>query len=620
MGLTSEIYLTKNFLSKEEWLELINTISNYNGIFRKWRIIITNDRNQIRYFVKTRCSLPATINNLNSFLLKPTKEIKAPKPNYTLFSLPKVGSSIIDLINYSEIRNKGTLQYLEISFLKLYEDRIKSKIKFYLNKNGVIKKYKVIFAIPTSILSADFDGNKRYFYKSCPKYLEINKILHLLNTDSNNALLSVDTFPYLQGNFYLNQNNFSFDKHSIIMGSSGCGKSKFISLLISNINKNESLKQKYKVVVIDPHAALENDIGGIGKVIDFKSNMDSIDLFMNNNDDIVASTELLLDLLKSLIADQYNSKLERVLRHSIYLLLAAESFNFQNLRRLILDLEYRNDLIKQLKYNLPISIIDFFLSDFNDLKTKSYGVAISPIIGFIDEMEMLPVFNSAQNIQNLKNTIHDNFLTLFSLDRTKLGDKVTKTISGLIMQQLLTIIQKHEIDEHIIFIIDEVAVVENPILSRYLSEARKYNLSLILAGQYFNQISDGLKSSIFANVINYFIFRVSKLDANVLVDNFNMKIPLDDSRDRKIKLLTELNNRECIVRIDSNGVLLPAFKGITLDYKSVPRIKRTNINDNNSVNKDNNFNKAKSKFCLNSDVSLKDILISNSTSRKAVKE
>ena len=617
MGLTSEIYLTKKFVSKDEWLELINTISNYNGILRKWKIIIINDRNQIRYFVKTRCSLPPTINNLNSFLLKPTKSIKKPKQNYTLLTLPKIGSSIIDLINYSEIRNKGTLKYLEIDFTKLYENKIKSNINYYVFKNNLIKKYKVIYAIPTNILSIDFEGNKRYFYRSSPKYLEINKILHLLNTDSNNALLSVDTFPYLQGNFYLNQNNFSFDKHTVIMGSSGSGKSKFISLIINNIYKNKNLKQKYKVVVIDPHAALENDIGGIGKVIDFKSSPDSIDLFINKNDDIVSSTELLLDLLKSLIADQYNSKLERVLRHSIHLLLTDESFNFRNLRKIILDLEYRNDLIKKLKYNLPISVIDFFLTDFNDLKTKSYGEAISPIIGFIDEMEMIPVFNSEEKTDNLKNTIHNNYLTLFSLDRTKLGDKVTKTISGLIMQQLLTLIQKHEIDEHIIFIIDEVAIIENPILSRYLSEARKYNLSLVLAGQYFNQISNELKNSIFANVINYFIFRVSKLDANILVDNFNMKIPLDDSKDKKIKLLTELNNRECIVRIDSNGVLLPAFKGRTLDYKSIPRIKEEVNKTNNNINCKR---KEKTKFNLNSNVSLKDILISNSSSRKVVKE
>ena len=611
MGLTSEIYLTKKNISKEEWSELIRVISNYNGLFRKWKIIIKNDKNQIRYFVKTNCSLPSTINNLNSFLLKSVNNIFLPKSNITLPFITKVNNSVVDIINYSEIKNKGNLIFLEITFQKLYEGKIKANTNFYLNKNGFIKKYKKLFTLPTNLLYIDFDCNKRYFYKNAPKYLDINKILHLLNTDPHSSILKIDTFPYLQGNFYLNQNSYNFDKHSIVLGSSGCGKSKFISLLINNIYKNRNLRQRYRVVVIDPHASLENDIGGISKVIDFKNSLDSIDLFINNSDDVISSTELLLELLKSLIADQYNSKLERVLRHSIHILLTNESFNFSNLRKLLLDLEYRNDLIKKLKYKLPISVIDFFLSDFNDLKTKSYGEAISPIIAFIDEMEMIPVFNQQETEGNLKDTICDNFLTLFSLDRTKLGDKVTKTISGLVMQQLLTIIGRREINEHIIFIVDEVAVVENPILSRFLSEARKYNLSLVLAGQYFSQISESLKESIFANVVNYYIFRVSKLDANILVDNFNMKIPLDDTRDRKIKLLTELNNRECIVRLDSNGILLPAFKGVTLNYTSIPRIKRTIIN-NNKINNTNNLNKSKTNFSLNSNVSLKDILISNS--------
>ena len=274
-------------------------------------------------------------------------------------------------------------------------------------------------------------------------------------------------------------------------------------------------------------------------------------------------------------------------------------------------------MISKLNDELPASVIDFFLSDFNELKTRSYGEAISPIVSFIDEMAMIPVFNGEQTTENLSNTIHENFLTVFSLDRTKLGDKVTKTIAGLIMQQLLTIVQQHYIREHVIFIIDEVAVVENPILSRYLSEARKYNLSLILAGQFFDQITPELKNSIFANVVNYFAFRVSKLDANILVDNFNMKIPLDDSREAKVKLLTELNNRECIARIDSRGILLPAFKGTTLDYVSIPRVKRTL--DNNDTSPKPPAEK-KTLFSLDSNVKLKDILISTSSSRKVVKK
>lgn len=614
---TTEIYLTKDYVLNDDWINLINIISNYNGLFKEWKIIVTNNKNQIRYFVKTKCTLPSTINNLNSFLLKAIEDINTPKSKLSKFIFCKFNDTIIDIINCCEIRNKGNFEAIEITFRKLFEDRISTKTKLYLNKNGNIKHYKVLFALPTNLLSIDFEGNKRYFFKKTPKYLDISKILHLLNTDPKSSLLKIDTFPYLQGNFFLNQYSYNFDKHSIVIGSSGSGKSKFISSLINNINKNNDLKEKYKIVIIDPHAALENDIGGFSKVIDFKDKLDSIDLFINKSDNVVSSTELLLELFNSLMKDNYNSKLERVLRHSIHILLAAENFNFNNLRKLLLDLEYRNTLIKKFKYNLPISVIDFFLSDFNDLKTRFYGEAISPIIAFIDEMEMIPVFNEEHNNGNLKNTIQDNFLTLFSLDRTKLGDKVTKTISGLIMQQLLTIIQSHEIDKHIIFVIDEVSIVENPILSRFLSEARKYNLSLILAGQYFNQISENLKNSIFANAINYYIFRVSKIDATILVENINMKIPLNDSKEEKIKLLTELNNRECIVRLDSKGILLPAFKASTIDYQSIPRVK-INVQSENIITT-NNIRKEKSKFNIESNIKLKDILITSSSSRKEMK-
>ena len=604
---TSEIYLTKNYVLKKEWEDLINVISNYNGLLKNWKIIIENNSNQLRYFIKSDCSLPATINGLNAFLMK---NIENSKLYYSYLSLPlftNTENNIIDIINYLEIKNKGTLNFIEITFKKLSKNNIKKKIVIYLTKNGNTKKYRLLLSNPTNILSVDFDNNKRYFFKSAPKYLDINKILHLLSTDINSSIFKIDTFPYLQGDFYLNQNNFSFDKHSVVLGASGTGKSKFLSLLINNIYKNSDLKQRYKIVIIDPHAALEDDIGGISRVIDFKTTLDSIDLFINNPDDVISSTELLLELFKSLIADQYNSKLERVLRHSIYVLLLDNSFNFSNLRKILLELEYRNFLIKKLKNKLPISIIEFFLTDFNDLKTKAYGEAVSPIIAFIDEMEMIQVFNNQTNEDNLRKTIYDNFLTLFSLDRTKLGDKVTKTISGLVMQQLLSLIQNHSFNEHIIFIVDEVAVIENPILCRFLAEARKYNLSLILAGQYFSQITDKLKNAIFANVINYYIFRVSKMDANILVDNFNMKIPLDDTRDKKIKMLTELNNRECILRIDSNDKLLPAFKASTISYESIPRIKKANKLEKNNVLKTDY------KFTIGNNVNLKDILLSSST-------
>ena len=58
-----EIYLNKKYVTKKEWGNFINVISNYNGMLRKWKIIITNDNNKIRYFkyykkkiYSTKCS------------------------------------------------------------------------------------------------------------------------------------------------------------------------------------------------------------------------------------------------------------------------------------------------------------------------------------------------------------------------------------------------------------------------------------------------------------------------------------------------------------------------------------------------------------------------------------
>lgn len=616
-GYSSEIYLTKKFVKQEEWLNFINTIARYNGYLKKWSITITFDSNKVRYLLNTSCKLPPSINNLSSYLLKSTEKFIIPEHYTTFPSYFPIGSSLFDIYNYCEIKNLGELKYIDISFRKLTEDKFLSKVNLYIKYINKLIKTKMILGLPVNVLSVDFEGNKRFSYSTIPKYLDIQKSLHLLKTDKVGSLLCVDTFPYLQENFYLSEKNFDFAKHSLVLGASGCGKSKFLSLLINNI-KNNSFN-KYKIVMIDPHAAIEEDIGGLGSTIDFKTLEDSINLFASNSNDLVASTELTLELFKSLISDQYNSKLERVLRHSIYLLLSNKSFNFINLKKLILDSEYRTNLIKHLSRIVPISITDFFLSDFNDLKTKSYGEAISPLIAFIDEMELLPVFNEEHITNNLKNSIENNFLTLFSLNRTILGDKVTKTISGLLMQQLLTLIQSNTFNEHIIFVIDEVAVVENPILCRFLSEARKYNLSLILAGQYFNQISPTLKEAIFANVINYYIFRVSRLDATLLVDNLDIKIPSDDSKETKIKLLSSLNNRECIIRVSNNNILFPSLKAKTLDFISIPRIKsKTNYPTNNLINNNQNDDEIKNNtnFTLNSNISLNEILSINSTGRR----
>jgi hypothetical protein len=617
-----EIFLTSNYVSVEAWQKFLFSIARYIGIFKKFKIIVKIELNEVRYFIETSSDLPTTIGDLTEFLFKKIDNFKNLTSKYSFCTMTRVGSNLVHVYDENEIKYSRKLKGAEISIFHIKDQKYISNTYFLFETrtNNIIRK-KIFFNLVPQFLSVDFSSYSRFFYEKAPAYLSIQKSLHLLKSDSGNAIFKIDTFPYLRGDYFLNQNNYNFDKHSTVIGASGTGKSKFISLLIDNIANNPSYRSQYKVIVIDPHSALENDIGGIlnTTILNFKTIEDSADLFINASEDIIVSSELILSLLKSLINDQYNSKLERVLRYSIHILLTKWQFNFLNLRKLLLDTEYRNLLVRESVDTLPTSVVDFFLNDFTELKTKSYSEAISPIISFIDEMQLLPIFNSNIESNSLFDILKNNFLTIISLDRIKVGEKVYKTVAGLVMQQIFQLVQSFSFDEQIILVIDEVSSIETPVLRKFLSEARKYGLSLILAQQYFNQISEELRSSMFSNIANYYVFRVSKRDASILEENLMIDIAVNNSSDARIKVLTELNDRECIIRLSSMGMILSALKAKTVDYYPNPKksmVKELKINNLESSKLDLRDISNKSKFKIGNVVGLDELMASQSTSKK----
>lgn len=617
-----EVYLTSSYVDYEEWLKLILKISKINGKLKRWNLWINIENNYIRYFVETDRILPPILGELGDFLIKKI-DIKL-EQNYKIsipFILTKNYKTILDLYDRFETRRNKKIKNIKISIYPYKFDNYLSTTYMYIeDEEGRITRKKLFWNSNISnFVSIDFSTHIRFFYqKNEGKYLDAKKVINILKSDKNNSILQADVFPYLQEELYLNYNNYDFDKHSLVIGASGTGKSKLISSMIKTLANNNN-KLKYKVVVIDPHAALEEDIGGLENtnVIDFKKQESSINLFVNSAVDILSETESIMAIFKNIIADKYNSKLERVLRYSIHLLLETKEFNLINLRKLLIEIEYRNSIIKKVEDEIQPNIIEFFRTDFNELKTKSYQEAISPIISFIDEVDLLPAMQEKITLNNIKEEIEKNFITILSLDQTTLGLNITKIISGFCMQQILQLVQAHSFDEHIILVIDEVPVIENPIICRFLSEARKYNLSLILAGQYFEQISHNLQNAIFTNVVNYFTFRVSRSDAIILEKNMQMEMAIKNGVSTRVKMLSELNNRECIVRVGKDGRMLSAFKAKTIDFIPVPRnIKNKEIKaktvSNNMIKKD------KKNFSINTNNTLKDLMKEQSTSRRKV--
>lgn len=602
-----EIFLKNSNINIECWDNYLKKIGSFLGLFSSFKIFLKLEYNKIHYYLLVHRILPNNFNTDN-FLIKKTDECFNIEARFRGFKFYLEKNSFLDWNNYFYKKNAKVCLFL--LNLRYFYDKIKGKVYAFYEKNNIFWYKRIYGGMPAKFLSIDFKNNRSYLYVKAPKYLKIDKILHLLTTDKDNANFLVDTFPYLNDFFYLKYDSYDFYKHSLVIGSSGSGKSKFLASFITNILNNK--RDKYKVVVIDPHDALKKELWQIDnlQVIDFKNNLNSIDLFRSNIKEKNASVELTLALFKTLI-DNYNSKLERVLRFCSYILIYDDSFSFINLRKLLLDLDYRNMVVNKLKEELPASVLTFFLNDFNEIKREYYSEAIAPIIAFIDEMQMVPVFNLDNINSDVISSLQNNNLTIFSLNRLVLGDKVIKTIAGFILQQIFLIAQSNELLEHLIVVIDEVAILENPILARYLSELRKFNVSVILSCQYFHQISDDLKEAILTNTCNYYLFKVSKTDALILNDNLDIKLEGSDSNDDKTSFLTNLKTRECLVRISKNGNNYPIFKARTTDF-IVPEYKEFDKKEGKEkLDKKFNFD-----FKVD-DVNIHEVMKNVSTSRKS---
>jgi len=612
-----EIYLGSDYVQPETWQTLFVALRQHLGWHSQWRIYLQIQHSTVHYYLYVPWSIPSSL-GLTEFLFKFLAD-----PPFTIPNLCHACSNLdfradsLPLTLYKIKHKSHNFCYLECNFKSFARNFVASC--YLITKSA--QRYKIrrlVIPSPAQFLSIDFNKTRSLRYKKIPKYLDSEKAFRLTRSASSQPLFQLDTFPYQTGTQNLELTDFDFAKHSLVIGSSGSGKSRFLSLLIDRIF--HSRPDDYKVIVIDPHDALKLDLGAITnqRIIDFYDAERSVDLFYEEREHLSVSVELMLETFKTLIGDSYNGRLERVLRHSIYLLLLDQSFTFNGLRRLLSDVEYRNLALARLKDVLPRSVSHFFLTEFQELRSGAYNVAFAPIMAFIDEMQMVPVMNQDANLKSLNTIVEQNFLTVFSLNRLFLGDQPTRVIAGLLLQQIFLLAENRTFAQHLVLIIDEVAVIENPILKRFLSEMRKYQVSVILAGQYFGQISSDLRAGILANTTNYYIFRVSRSDAELLRQNLQLKLIGSHGPEDEQKLFTGLKARECLVQISRAGELYSLFKAQTPEYCPLPNqaVPKSSVT---SIVGPNSGTESAFTFSITTNSTVEEIMQQNSTNRKPLK-
>lgn len=573
-----ELYVTTDSVTSDMWQTLYQAIRQYTGVVGKLELIFSCKDNTVRYFIRSDKDLSTLSNNISGLLIRQSTPDAIKIPTHVgkeRFVQYVAGGNLLDLKEKYAVSKGKNLEYAVFNLRGFGAQSFGRISLFFKNAGGhYTRADKPVTAFPAGLLAVSFDGNSRYLKKTVPSYLDIEKSMHMLSSENVNALFKVNTFPYFSHDYFLNLTAYDFDKHSFIIGASGSGKSKLISLMVDRINTT-SLKMHYRVIVIDPHASLAHDLVHIPdqKVITF-GGQDGADLFPGAGTDLTAATELTSTLFKSVLADQFNARLDRLLRYSLFSLMTAQTMTLENLKRFLTDVEYRNQVVTHVDGYVPQNVSRFFGTDFNELRTQYYETTILPLVSMVDEMQLQPSL-VGESETSLARTIQQNFLTVFSLNKVSMGEKVVKTVAGLLIQQIFLLAQANAFGQKVILIIDEVSVVQNPALAQILAEARKFNLTVILAQQYFGQVEKDLRDAIFSNVYNYYAFKVSEDDARALEGNLNIELPKEvieaehdkgiSLTDLKVKMMTELHPRECLVRVIANGQVSPCVKAMTVD-------------------------------------------------------
>ncbi|MDD5096375.1 MAG: DUF87 domain-containing protein [Candidatus ainarchaeum sp.] len=375
----------------------------------------------------------------------------------------------------------------------------------------------------------------------------------------------------LEGNgVSLGVEDYDFQKHGLVVGQSGAGKSKLLELFVKGLIKSGKLDE-YTVVFLDPHGDVHKNIKyAKGTLVDFRSH--AIELFSNSGEPS-GSTELTVALFSSFI-DVSNPYLSRVLKHSLHLLFSLKMMSLDNLSLLLTDTMARKEIVAK---SDNVQLKKFFDTEFMEMRTQRYDSSILPIVNLIDEYRMLTAGISEASQHELAGLMDKNPLVFVSTNPALLGKNMTRLIGGAVIQQVFTLLQTGRIRKKIILIVDETSLVQNPALASILSEARKFGLTILFAQQYLGQLEEGVLKSVQANMVNLFCFKVAREDADTVNKMMNLEInPVFEKErafakveDMKTDMLTKSNPRECVFRVMQNGRLVRPVKVRTVDVESL---------------------------------------------------
>jgi CxxC-x17-CxxC domain-containing protein len=329
-------------------------------------------------------------------------------------------------------------------------------------------------------------------------------------------------------------------RHMYLIGKTGMGKSTILENMIV-----DDIRAGHGVAVVDPHGDLAE------KIIKFIPDERIEDVVYFNPADInfpiafnvveqvephlrhlVASG--LIGVFQKLWADSWGPRLEYILRNAILAILDFPGSTILGVVRMLSDKNYRKRVVANIKD--PV-VKAFWEKEFSGYADKFASEAVSPIqnkVGqFLSSSLMRNIIGQVKSSIDIRDIMDKGKILIMNLSKGRIGEDNSALLGAMMITKIqLAAMSRVDVPEaerkDFFLYIDEFQNFSTDSFANILSEARKYRLSLILAHQYVEQLSEKVKPAVFGNVGTMVVFRVGAADAEELVREFTPTFTEED--------------------------------------------------------------------------------------------
>lgn len=358
-------------------------------------------------------------------------------------------------------------------------------------------------------------------------------------------------------------------RHMYIIGKTGMGKSELLkNIAIQDIQDGRGL------AFIDPHGDPVEDLldyipqHRIKDVIYINPADMEFPIAFNVMEEVEPDKRHLvadgiMAVFKKLWVDLWSARMEYILNYTILALLEVPDSTLLGINRMLAEKDFRKFVVEQVKDPEVKAFWTQEFAKYTDKFASEATAAIQNKIGqFVSNNLIRNIVGQSKSSFDIRKAMDEQKILLVNISKGRVGEDASRLLGGLLITKIqLAAMSRVDIPKNqrkdFVLIVDEFQNFATASFANILSEARKFNLSLVIANQYIAQMEEEVRDAVFGNVGTIVAFRVGAEDAEMLEKEFAPEFTVED--------IVNLGKRQIYLKLMIDGVASRAFSAMTMD-------------------------------------------------------